>query len=202
MIGPVIEAHILQLLGSHGLEFLIQSPSNPERPPSFVICRGKNRFVNELHIRTRAKLARVHSDPVCFTKGIILTKERMWTIFPACKSFKRKISFSNDLKIGHEIGAPFDQEERGTYGAVHWDTKKPKLLRAFRYQRARKFSDKEWLHHLYEGSNKTRFEYCESSKNSLVYIRANQGHTGVNMIALGLMGHVAIPHTWKEFVFH
>ena len=55
---------------------------------------------------TRAKLARVHSDPVCFTKGIILTKERMWKIIAACKSFKDEISFSNDLKIGHEIGAP------------------------------------------------------------------------------------------------
>ena len=35
-----------------------------------------------------------------------------------------------------------------------------------------------------------------------MYIRAIQGHTGENMIAPELMGHVAIPHNWKYFVFH
>ena len=31
IIGPVIEVHIVQLLGSHGLEIPILSVSNPER---------------------------------------------------------------------------------------------------------------------------------------------------------------------------
>ena len=33
-------------------------------------------------------------------------------------------------------------------------------------------------------------------------IRAVQGHTGGNLIALELMGHVATPYTWKECLFH
>ena len=78
----------------------------------------------------------------------------------------------------------------------------PKLLNAFEDKGARKFSDKEWLQHKNEGSNKTRFEDCESSTNSWVYIRAIQVHTGGNRIAPELMGHVAVPYTWKEFVFH
>ena len=49
---------------------------------------------------------------------------------------------------------------------------------------------------------KTRFDYWVNSKNSLMHIRAIQGHTGGNMSAPELMGHVAIPHNWKEFVFH
>ena len=96
----------------------------------------------------------------------------------------------------------YDQEERETDGAVHWDTMNSKWLRAFEYQGARNFLEKEWPHDVYEGSNKTRFDYCVNSKNSLMYIRAIQGHTGGNLIALELMGHVIIPFNWKEFVFH
>ena len=39
-------------------------------------------------------------------------------------------------------------------------------------------------------------------KKSLFYIRAIHGHPGGNLIALELMGHVAIPCKWKEFLFH
>ena len=45
-----------------------------------------------------------------------------------------------------------------------------------------------------------RFWYCMNFKNSLLYIRAIQGHTGGNLIALELMGHVAVPSKWKEFL--
>ena len=41
-----------------------------------------------------------------------------------------------------------------------------------------------------------------NSKNSLLYIRAIQGHTSGNLTALELMGHVAIPCKWREFLFH
>ena len=50
VIGPVIEVHVAQLLDNHGLEIKIPSPNNPERTSWVVTCRGKNRFVNELHI--------------------------------------------------------------------------------------------------------------------------------------------------------
>ena len=41
-----------------------------------------------------------------------------------------------------------------------------------------------------------------NSKNSLLYFRVIQGHTGGNLIAPELMGHVAIPYKWKESLFH
>ena len=66
----------------------------------------------------------------------------------------------------------------------------------------RTFSDTDWLQHIYEGSNKMRFQYCMSSQNSSLNIRAIQGHTGGNCMAPELMGHVAIPHKWKEFLYH
>ena len=47
-----------------------------------------------------------------------------------------------------------------------------------------------------------RFQYCMNSSDFLLYIRAIQGHIGGNLIAPELMGHVAIPHKWKEFLYH
>ena len=43
-----------------------------------------------------------------------------------------------------------DQEEQQTDAAVHWDTIRPKLLRAFADRGARDFSEKDWLRHTHE----------------------------------------------------
>ena len=59
----------------------------------------------------------------------------------------------------------------------------PKLRKAFQKAGGRKFSDSDWLQYIYEGSNKTRFQYCKNSKNVLLYIRAIQGHTGGKVVA-------------------
>ena len=47
----------------------------------------------------------------------------------------------------------------------------------------------------------TRLQFCRNSRNVLLYIRAIQGHIGVNLKALELMGHVANPYKRKEFLF-
>ena len=49
------------------------------------------------------------------------------------------------------------------------------------------------LQHIYKVSNKSWFQYCKNSQDVKWYIRAIQGHTGGNVIAPELMGHVAIP---------
>ena len=89
-----------------------------------------------------------------------------------------------------------------TDGAVHWNSMVPNLQKAFQKSGGRKFSETVWLQHIYEGSNKMRFQYCMNFKNSLLYILAIQGHSGGNLTAPELMGHFAIPLKWKEFLFH
>ena len=37
---------------------------------------------------------------------------------------------------------------------------------------------------------------------SFLQIRAIQGHTGGKLIKPELLGHVAVPYNWKEFIFH
>ena len=60
----------------------------------------------------------------------------------------------------------------------------------------------DWLQYIYEGIGKTRFQYYTNSRGVLLNIRAIHGHAGGNLITLELMGHVAIPYKWKEFLFH
>ena len=78
----------------------------------------------------------------------------------------------------------------------------PALLKAFAKHGARDSSEKHWPRHIHEGSNKTRFECCEDSKNSLAYFRAVQGHSGGISIDRELVEYIQIPCNWKEFVFH
>ena len=147
-------------------------------------CRGKNRYVDELHIpdpghnltssellseqaiaeegkpchaevepnstgATRAKLSRILSAPVCYTKETIPTSEKEWKIVPAYPSLKGRTLSAAISKLVIRLVRHYDEEERETDGAVHWDTINPKLLRAFGHQGARDFSEKDWLQHIY-----------------------------------------------------
>ena len=139
---------------------------------------------------------------MCYTKEIIPVSERKWKGMPANTAFKGDDLSAAISKLVMRLVRHGDQDERDNDGAVHWDTMFPKLLKAFGHMGAREFSHKGWLQHIHRGSNKMRFEYCESSKGSLLYFRAIQGHTGGIMIAPELSGHVAIPYNWKEGIFH
>ena len=82
------------------------------------------------------------------------------------------------------------------------DTIRPKLLRGFRKDGAEEFTESEWMDHIYKGSNKVRFESCETYLGSLAYIRAIQGHSGGEAISPETMGHVLLPKGWKVFIHH
>ena len=94
----------------------------------------------------------------------------------------------------------YDQDERQSDEALHWDTIRPVLLKPFARHGARDFSEKHWLRLVHEGSSKTRFEYCEDSNNSLAYFQAIQGHSGGISIDRRLM-RFQIPYNWKEYFF-
>ena len=70
-----------------------------------------------------------------------------------------------------------DRDERQSDAALHRDTMRP-VVKAFAKHGARDFSENHWLRLIHEGSNKTRFEICEDSKNSLAFCRAIQVHSG------------------------
>ena len=123
IIGPVLQVHNIQFLGTHEIEIQIPSTTTPDRNSWVVICRGKNRFVDELHLRgpghnptsdellverpiakenepcsaeleqsrieeTHATQSKIPTNPVYYSKEVILVRERKWNDIPACQSFK------------------------------------------------------------------------------------------------------------------
>ena len=143
----------------------------------------------------------IQTNPVYHSKEVIPTEDRTWNDIPAFKFSRGNTLQAEISKLVMRLVRHFDQEERETDGGVHWHSMGPKLRKAFQKAGGRKFSDTDWLQHIYEGSNQMRFQYCMSSENFSLYIRAIQGHTGGNLIAPELIGHVAIPYRWKEFLF-
>ena len=51
IIGPVIQDHVTQFLGNHGIHIQIPSTPTPHRNSWVVTCRWKNRYVDEQHLR-------------------------------------------------------------------------------------------------------------------------------------------------------
>ena len=82
-----------------------------------------------------------------------------------------------------------DQDERETDGARHWDGVLSVLKGKFRNQLEKEFTDEDWLHCLYLGSIKTRFEIWKVESGEFRFFRATQGH-------------VMIPYKWKRFIYY
>ena len=61
-------------------------------------------------------------------------------------------------------------------------------------------SDQDWLQHIYHGTSNMSLQYCVNSQNPYGIFVPFKDTLVVNLIALELMAHVAIPYTWKEFL--
>ena len=94
------------------------------------------------------------------------------------------------------------KNERETDGAVHWNPMGPILRKFFRSPEGENSRTRIGFNTLMKEATRFRFQCCMNSKNSLLKIRAIQGHTGGNVVAPELMGHVAIPYKWNDFLYH
>ena len=95
-----------------------------------------------------------------------------------------------------------DQDEREADGAMHGNDILPVLKGRFRKQLEKEFTDEDWLHCLYLGRFKTRFEICKDANGELRYTRAIQEHSGGMIISPRLMNYVMILYRWKQFIYH
>ena len=184
-IGPVLQVDIIQFLGTHGIEIQIPSTTTPNRNSWVVTCRRKNRYVDELHLKdpghnpSSSELP-VHrsiakeNEPCSIEMEQSSIEEthatqfeiqtRKWDDIPGYKFFNGdslQAEISKLVMVRH-----YDQDERETDGAVHWNSMVPKLRKPFQKSGGRKFSDTDWLQHIYEGSNTMRFQYCMNSKKN------------------------------------
>ena len=116
---------VLRFLGTHEIDIQIPSTTKQNRTSWVVICRGKNRHVDELHLRdsghnpTSSELlleryVAKKSEP-CSTEiphrgnscDVVQNSDASskWNDTLAYNVFQRRRSFSQNLKIGHEIGS-------------------------------------------------------------------------------------------------
>ena len=100
---------------------------------------------------THATQSNIPTNPMYFSKEAILGGERTWHDIPACRSF------DGNLKLVMRLVRHSDQDEREIDGVVHWNSEGPKLWKAFQKFGGRKFSDTDWLQHIYQGSSKMIF---------------------------------------------
>ena len=194
-----------RILASTEFKFKVPSTTTPDRNSWVVICRRKNRYVDELHLndpdhhptisklrleRFTAKESELCSTEMeqshigethatqfeiptnlvynCSEKYSNWTKDVEWHFILACQQFRRNTFEAEVLNLVMRLVRRDDQHERETGSAVHWKWMGPKLRRAFRKAGGQKFSDSDWLQHIYKGSNKTRFQYCK--KNPHIYL--------------------------------
>ena len=104
----------------------------------------------------------------CFTQRTNLTTESKWQMIPASSSYGGALPTAVS-KMVTRLVRHYDQDEIQPDAALHWETIRPVLLKAFANHGARDFSGKHWLRQIHQGSSKTKFEPCEDSKNSLAY---------------------------------
>ena len=71
---------------------------------------------------------------------------------------QRELSFNRNLEVGHVIDTSLWSRWARLTEQFMWIRCVRNCWRHFKNKGARKFSDKEWLQHLYERSNKTKFE--------------------------------------------
>ena len=132
-----------------------------------------------------------------YVKKEIPEEDRIWTIITGCPKCKKDSLETRISKCVTNMVRHHDQDERETDGARHWDGVLSVLKGKFRNQMDKEFTDEDWLHCLYLGSIKTRFEFCKENEE-LWYIRAIQGHSGGVIISPRLMNYVFIPCKWKR----
>ena len=102
-------------------------------------------------------LSILFSQTSFFTQRIISTTERKWKVIAANSSYGGALSVAVSKMVTRMV-RHCDQDERQSDAALHWDTSRLVLLKAFAKHGARDFSEKHWLRLIHEGSSKTRFE--------------------------------------------
>ena len=133
------------------------------------------------------------------TQRTIPGAERKWKVL-ANSPYGRGSLSTAISKIVTRLVRRYDQE-RQSDAAVHWDTTRPKLLKAFAKKKkssTRLLGERLASNSFMKEAARRGSRIARIPQKSLTYFRAIQGHSGGITIAPELMGHI----DWKDFVFH
>ena len=137
---------------------------------------------------TDAEQQTVQSKPHCSpSDDHILIDERKWEDITANEySHKNELGYfsQNLLESWYVTNIAVTEAD----GATYWRLMSQKLKCAFLHHGRDTFTDRDCISHIWKGSSKTRFQYCQNCCNTLLCTRAIQGHIEGDVIELELMG--------------
>ena len=92
-----------------------------------------------------------------------------------------------------------DGSHREDDEAIDWSALLPWLCRDFENENVGRWSNKEWLDLLQQGSDKKRFQYCLNSDGLTIHMRATQRHSG-GKLTLHCWTLWKIQYRWSEYL--
>ena len=155
-IGPVLQVHMKQFLGTHGIEIQMLSTTMKERTSWVVIYRGKSCFVRMSYISEiqdtiprvlnffwkdrlkkkvnlfsteleQSRIEETHATQLEIQTNPVYLFKRSYSY----KFFKGNTLSAEISKLVMRLVRRYDQDERETDGAVPWSSMGPKLRKAF-----------------------------------------------------------------------
>ena len=127
---------------------------------------------------TRAKQLKIQTNPVNnHSEDIIPIEERKWNDISAYDHFKGNTLETEVSKLVMRLVRRYDRDERnGRCCSVEIDVSKNATSVSENWRTNSRTFD--WLQHIYEASNKTRFQYCKNSQDvrPVVYSRYSRTH--------------------------
>ena len=133
---------------------------------------------------TDAEHPTIHSGPQCIQSGdhMPFRERKMW----------RRWDTISQKMSGNWYVTKIAMTEKQMKQLIHW--------RLTSHSWNLRSQNKKYLYRERLDSSYLRVQYCQNSCNTLLCIRAVQGHTGGDLVEPELMGHVAIPFNWAQFL--
>ena len=209
LVRPLLQVGLAsrRLVAAH----VTSQTSIQETGAAHVTSQTSIRETGAAHVTSRTGIPWTGADTLSvFSQPSVLvhTKNhsydrKEWKVIPANSSDGGALPTAVSKMVTRMV-RHYDQDERQSDAALHWDTIRPLLLKAFAKHGARDFSEKNIGFDLFvkeaarRGSSTVRIPKIPW----LTYEQLIQGHSRGLTIDPELMEHIPIPYNWKEFIFH
>ena len=115
--------------------------------------------------------------------------QRKWNDIPAVNNVIKGAASWRVSKIMTKMSRHHGHLREDAW-AIDWNSLLPKFCRDLEKENSGRWSNKEWLCLLQQGSDKKRFQCCLDSDGLVIYLCAIQGHSGGTMVNLALLDNV------------
>ena len=184
---------------SHGLNKLVTNLNNNEQETSEMQFEEYALKLNakDFACRSKAKAKPQKRDSASSSTRTIPLGERTWTdVEPGKYSFSDSSVSKKLIHLLRHGSLPREND-----GAIGFWRIKDDLQKYFLY--CHHWSDEKWKKSMAGGGGqKKRFQYCFDSSETILYLRALQGHSRRSLIDPSLQDNVIIPDGFFKYIYH